>query len=137
MIVADTQLLVYLYVRTEHTEQAEAVFTRDPAWAAPLLWKSEFRNALIGLVRRRVLALDQAVGVARDAESLMVGREYAVVTHQVLALAARSGCTAYDCEFIALAEDLGVPLVTADEQVLAAFPAAAVGPRAFAGAAGS
>jgi len=50
----------------------------------------------------------------------------------VLELAVRSRCTAYDCEFVALAKQLGVPLVTSDRQVLAAFPETAVSPDAFA-----
>jgi predicted nucleic acid-binding protein len=50
-----------------------------------------------------------------------------------LQLAAESGCSAYDCEFVALARDLEVPLVTADRQLLAAFPSTAVSPEAFVG----
>jgi predicted nucleic acid-binding protein len=51
------------------------------------------------------------------------GREYAVVSQRVvLHLAKESGCSAYDCEFVSLAMDLGIPLVTADRQVLRAFP---------------
>jgi predicted nucleic acid-binding protein len=40
-----------------------------------------------------------------------------VASQQVLELAIRSRCSAYDCEFIALAQDLRVPFVTADRQV--------------------
>lgn len=32
------------------------------------------------------------------------------------------GCTAYDCEFVALSQRLGVPLVTLDRALLKAFP---------------
>lgn len=106
---------------------------KDAAWAAPLLWRSEFRNVLSSLVRRRSLSLEDAVQIVAEAERALAGREYAVVSHHVLRLAARSGCSAYDCEFVALAEDLGVPLVTGDRQVLRAFPAAAVAPDAFVG----
>jgi predicted nucleic acid-binding protein len=35
VIVVDTNVLVYLLVLGEHTEQAERVFLRDPMWAAP------------------------------------------------------------------------------------------------------
>jgi len=89
------------------------------------------------LVRRRALGLDDAFRIAREAELVMAGREYAVVTHQVLQLAARSGCTAYDCEFVVLAQDLGVVLVTGDRAILEAFPDAAVALADFAGQAGA
>jgi predicted nucleic acid-binding protein len=131
MIVVDTNLLVYLYVRGQRTQQAEAVLRSDPAWAAPLLWRSEFRNTMAGLIRRQALGLEDALRIAEEAERGMAGREYAVASHEVLRLAAESGCSAYDCEFVSLARDLGLPLVTADRQVLAAFPSTAVAPDAF------
>ncbi len=126
MIVADTNLLVYLYVKGQRTVQAEAAVVRDPVWAAPLLWRSEFRNTLAGLVHKKAVLLDDAMQMTLEAEQWMTGREYAVMSEHVLRLAARSGCSAYDCEYVALAEDLGVPLVTADRQVLAAFPSLSV-----------
>ncbi len=133
MIVADTNLLVYFWVHGEWTSQAEAVLQRDAVWAAPVLWRSEFRNVLVQFVRRGALALDLAHDVVRRAEQMMARQEYTVPAHRVLTLAERSGCSAYDCEFVALAEDLGVPLVTSDVEVLRAFPARAVRPVAFAG----
>ena len=133
MIVADTNLFAYLYIRGEQTSLAEAVFLRDPVWAAPLLWRSEFRNILAGLVRRKTLTRSVAIDLIREAEGWMRGREYAVVSHHVLDLATRSGCSAYDCEFVALAEDLNIKLVTNDRQVLRAFPGSAVSLRAFTG----
>lgn len=122
MIVADTNLLVYLYVEGQRTEQAEAAFAKDPFWVAPLLWRSEFRNTVTGLVRKKALALEDGMRIVDDAERAMAGREYNVLSHDVLQLAARSGCSAYDCEFVALAQDLGVAFVTSDRQVLKAFP---------------
>ena len=132
MIVVDTNLLVYLYLTGQRTAEAEAVASKDAAWAAPLLWRSEFRNALAGLVRGRALAVEEASRIADEAERWMAGREYGVVSHHVLHLAARSGCSAYDCEFVSLAQDLATFLVTADRQVLAAFPGTAVAPKTFA-----
>lgn len=126
MIVADTNLLVYLYVRGQRTTQAEAAVVRDPVWVAPLLWRSEFRNTLVGLVHKKAVLLDDAMHMILEAEQWMTGREYTVMSEHVMRLAARSGCSAYDCEYVALAEDLGVPLVTADRQVLAAFPSLAI-----------
>jgi predicted nucleic acid-binding protein len=131
VIVADANLLVYLFVRGQRTAAAEAVFAREPAWAAPLLWRSEFRNAMIGLVRSRALEFEEALAVVAAAERRMAGREYSLVSYRVLALAQRSGCSAHDCEYVSLAEDLGTRLVTTDRQVLAAFPGTAVSPEDF------
>ena len=49
----------------------------------------------------------------------------------VLDLASRSACTTYDCEFVAVASEHGVPLVTADQQLPRAFPAIAISPAEF------
>jgi predicted nucleic acid-binding protein len=131
MIVADTNLLIYLYVQGQRTEESEAVLQRDALWAVPLLWRSEFRSSLIGLFRAHVLQLDDALVMIDEAERWLTGREYSVLSRQVLTLASRSGCSAYDCEFVALAQDLEVPLVTTDRQILKAFPTIAVPPSAF------
>lgn len=133
MIVADTNLLVYLYVVSTRTAQAEAVFERDSLWVSSYLWRSEFRNTLIGLVRQKTLTLETARHIVDRAESWMAGREYAVSSERVLTLSAESGCSAYDCEFVALAKDLAVQLVTADRDVLKAFPSIAVSIEKFAG----
>ena len=131
MIVADTNLLIYLYVQGQRTQESEAVLQQDAVWTAPLLWRSEFRNVLIRLVRTDALQLEKALAIIDEAERWLTGHEYSVVSRQVLELASRSGCSAYDCEFVALAQDLEVPLVTNDRQILKAFPTIAVSPSAF------
>lgn len=131
MIVADTNLLIYLYVQGQRTQESEAVLQQDAVWAAPLLWRSEFRNVLISLVRTEALPLEKALVIVDEAERWLTGHEYSVVSRQVLELAHRSGCSAYDCEFVALARDLEVPLVTNDRQILKAFQTIAISPSAF------
>jgi len=37
-----------------------------------------------------------------------------------------SNCSAYDCEYVALARDLGTKLVTADENILKEFPSTCI-----------
>ena len=131
MIVVDTNVLVYLLVPGEHTEQAERVFHRDPMWAAPLLWRSEFRNVLAVYMRRRLLSLDQALQLTDNAEILMQGRECEVSSALVLSLVAGTRCSAYDGEFVALADDLRLPLVTSDARLLAEFPTTTIAMDSF------
>lgn len=126
MIVVDSNVLAYLYLPGEHSAKAEALLERDPDWAAPVLWRSEFRNVLAQYLRRKVLRFDQVLAIQSEAESLMSGAEFDVASRSVLELARDSGCSAYDCEFIALALDLGTHLVTMDRELLRAFPACAV-----------
>jgi predicted nucleic acid-binding protein len=52
--------------------------------------------------------------------------EFAPDLRLVLNLVSRSACTAYDCEFAAVASERGMPLVSADQQLPRAFPAIAI-----------
>ncbi len=122
MIVVDTNIIGYLYLSSERSEQAERALLLDPEWVAPVLWRSEFRNVLATYIRKGILSLESALRIMEEATALMRGGEYEVASHQVLALVKESACSAYDCEFIALARDLGVPLVTVDRQILRKFP---------------
>lgn len=122
MIVVDSNVLAYLYLPGDFTVAAEALLTRDPEWTAPLLWRSEFRNILAGYLRRKSLSFDQAAALQAEAEALMAGGEYELDSTSVLELVRDSDCSAYDCEFIALAERLDVKLVTMDKKLLKEFP---------------
>ena len=126
MIVVDTTVLAYLYLPGEYTAIAESLLDRDPEWAAPMPWRSEFRNILAGFMRRGRLNFQQAASVQREAESLLAGSEFDVDSLSVLELVRDSDCSAYDCEFIALAVKLESKLVTLDKKLLAAFPKNAV-----------
>lgn len=126
MIVVDSNILVYLYLPGEHTADAETLLERDSEWAAPVLWRSEFRNVLAGYMRRKTLTFEQAYAVQSEAETLLAGSEFEVDSHAVLELARDSDCSAYDCEFVALASQLNTKLVTLDKKVLRAFPKRAV-----------
>ena len=126
MIVVDTNVLAYLYLPGKFSDAAEALLLRDSEWAVPRLWRSEFRNVLATYMRKGLLAYDDALGIHRKAEAVVAGAEYDVAAAQVLRLARDSGCSAYDCEFIALAEHLGVKLVSEDARLCKAFPNRAV-----------
>jgi predicted nucleic acid-binding protein len=116
-----------------HRGDADAAWQRDSHWIAPTLWRSEFRNVLAGALRQRSLTVEAALQIASVAQALLAGNEFPVADRAVLNLVATSPCSAYDCEFVALAEEQRVPLVTVDRQILRAFPTIAVSLERFVG----
>jgi len=126
VIVVDSNVLAYLYLPGEYTAAAESLLEQDAEWAAPILWRSEFRNILAGYMRRQAISFEQASSLQREAESLLEGAEFEVESSAVLELVRDSDCSAYDCEFIALAMKLDTKLVTMDKKLLRAFPKRAI-----------
>jgi predicted nucleic acid-binding protein len=122
VIVVDTNVVAYLYLPGDHTAKAEALLEQDADWAAPLLWRSEFRNILAGYMRRKALTFEAARDLQLEAESLLAGAEHEVDSRLVLELVRDSDCSAYDCEFVALAMALGTKVVTMDAKLLKSFP---------------
>jgi predicted nucleic acid-binding protein len=133
LIVVDTNVVASLYLASDRSDQAERVLARDPDWAVPLLWRSELRNVLVTYMRHRQLPLADALDIMETAEALLRGREYSVPSLAVLQLAGASRCSSYDCELVALARQLDVPLVTVDGKILAGFPETAIALQVFAG----
>ena len=122
MIVVDTNVVAYLYLPTDFTTAAESLLVSEPDWAAPILWRSELRNILAGYMRRKTLSFEAARDIQAEAEGLLAGNEHEVDSSRVLELVRDSDCSAYDCEFVALAVHLGTRLVTMDAKLRRAFP---------------
>jgi len=131
VIVVDTNIIAYLYLAGERSCQSEELLAHEPDWAAPILWRSELRNVLAHYLCKKLLTLNDVMIILEEAESLMAGNEYEVSSAQVMPLAEKSGCSAYHCEFVALARHLDVPLVTADKKILTQFPDTAQSMEAF------
>ena len=122
MIVVDTNVISYLYLSGERSHQAEQLLSLDPHWCAPVLWRSEFRSVLSRYLRNSLLTFDEALLILEQAEALLGDNEFEVPSAHIMQLVNSSNCSAYDCEFAALAGYLGVPLVTADKRLLREFP---------------
>ncbi len=132
MIVVDSNVVAYYWVNGPLTALAQRVRVKDPDWHAPILWRSEMRSILTGYLRDGSLTGSQITRIMEAAEDALAGREHLVPSTPVLEIAGKSRLSAYDCEFVALASSLSVPLVTADKGVLKAFPDRALTMEAFA-----
>ena len=94
MIVVDTNVLASLLLPGPRTEQAEVLLLQQPQWAAPPLWRSEWRNVLTGYLRLDLLKLPAAIALMQQAEALLAAHDEPVASEQVLHLATSSGCSA-------------------------------------------
>lgn len=131
MIVVDTNIIAYFYLPTPFTIDVEQLHNAEAVWAAPPLWRSEFCNILIQHVKKELIGLDTAIAMLTKANALIGVNEFTIDPVSVLTLASQSGCTAYDCEFIALAKELDTPLITFDKQLLRNFPQIAMKPEHY------
>lgn len=132
MIVVDVNTIAYLWIPGDHTEFAEEALRRDPVWATSILWRSELRNILAGYLRRGDLDRAAADRCIHGAETQLLSHEYILPSALVMDKVSGSMCSAYDCEYVALAEDLNTTLVTTDKQLLREFPKLTTSLREFA-----
>ena len=122
MIVVDANVIAYLLIPGQYTAASEKLLLQDQDWAAPRLWRSEVRNVLANYVRAGQMEWNDAALLFDRASLILGGNEFEVETSDVLRLSKASGCSAYDCEYVALAEFLDLPFVTADAKLRRAFP---------------
>jgi len=126
MIVPDTNLVSYLVIQGTHTSAARAVYARDPVWVLPPLWRSEFLSVLAVSIQAGVLTERQARTAWRTATGLVGTAEEEPDPMAVLGLAVAKGISAYDAQFVALAQMLDTMLVTGDRKLVARCPNRAI-----------
>jgi predicted nucleic acid-binding protein len=122
VIVVDTNVLAYLFIKGEYTEFAEKLLRMDSEWISSPLWRSEFRSVLSLYIRKNKLTIKNATRIAQLAEEFMDGREFQVDSEDVFGLISASKCSSYDCEFVALAQSLKLTLYTSDTKIVKEFP---------------
>lgn len=126
MIVVDTNVIAYLWMKGEFTANAKRLLKSDPDWQAPLLWRSEFRSILSLYIRKKLLSLSESYTIMTEAQKMLKGNEYSIDSLNVLEKVSKYTLSAYDLEFVVLAETLKTKLVTLDKKILSEFPKVAI-----------
>jgi predicted nucleic acid-binding protein len=126
VIVVDSNVIAYCWLNGPKTGLAQRVRVADPDWRVPVLWRSEMRSVLAGYLRDGSLSPAEARRVMRQIEEALAGGEHLVASDAVLKVIEATRLSAYDAEFVALAGELSVALVTEDKAVLKAFPETAL-----------
>lgn len=131
MIVADTNLIAHLCLRSKETSLAEEVFLRDSFWMAPLLWRYEMKNLLVTHQRYTKCDLGENELIYKMAEVIVHEDDTKGNSLAVLKVAKETGLSGYDAEFLSLARRLQLKLVISDQKILKADPVCAISPERF------
>jgi predicted nucleic acid-binding protein len=126
VIVVDANIVVGSVVDSDVSSKARRVASRDRAWILPPLWLYETTSSITTLVRAGALTAELARTALADARQLASDREVPVDQVDVLRVAIRFGISAYDAQYIALAEQYGVRCVTNDRELARRAPMLAV-----------
>ena len=127
VLVADADLVAYFWIEQTRSAAARRVRRRDAAWVVPPLWREAFWSILREHLRTGLMTQEEALRFAEQAEAdLRPGAEHDVETAAVLRLIDETECSARDAAYVALAQALGVPLVTGDRALTRQFPETAV-----------
>ncbi len=122
MIVVDVNIIAYLLIEGTKTALAREVHARDPDWIAPALWRSEFLNILALQLHHRGFGLPAALDLWTTATRLLADGERAVDMPLALQVAATKRISAYDAQYLALAEKSAVICVSEDRELSRKFP---------------
>lgn len=131
MIVPDANLVAYYYLPGPFQVWAQRIIQKDSVWIVPPILVPEFRNILLGFLRTKQLQKKDVIDLASRVELVFSQRTKAISSAHVMELAASAGCSAYDAEYVALAQMLDVKLVTHDKYLLNTFPKTAVSLESF------
>lgn len=131
MIVVDTNVLSYLYFPSDLNASVERLQHRESDWIAPVLWRSEFLNVATLYYRKKLISIQDISEAYEKANEFVITFEIHSEYKDILTLVTSSVCSSYDCEFVALAENLATKLITYDKQLLREFPSLTLTPENY------
>lgn len=131
MIVVDTNIIAYLLIPNDHfTELAINVLEKDKNWLAPALWRYELLSVLTSYHRKELINSEALKSIYNKACEIVETREVLNID-LLLNCINNSKLSAYDCQYVAVARDNNLPLVTQDKKILREFPEVGISPDTF------
>jgi predicted nucleic acid-binding protein len=128
MIVADTNILAYLYFPSDLSSEVQKLENKNEEWIVPSSWRSEFINVATAYYRKGIITIEQATESVKEAVRSFEDYELDADIETIMLFVKKSQCSSYDCQFVALAHQLNIRLLTYDRQILIEFPDIAIKP---------
>jgi predicted nucleic acid-binding protein len=122
MIPVDANILAYYFIDGPFTKLARQVFAKDKEWVVPPLWKHEFISILLKIARQGTKNEAYLLTLLENANALIEGNEKPVDLRQAFHLAIQYRVSSYDAQYLALAQTLGISLLTEDNKLRQSAP---------------
>jgi predicted nucleic acid-binding protein len=122
VLLVDTNIVAYLLIHGTHTEAAQELRQRDSDWRSEAFLLVEFTNVLASSIASRRMSVPLARDFLAKATTLLDGKLIRIAHASALSMAFGYHVTAYDARFLALAQQLGLRLITEDAKLRAAAP---------------
>ena len=123
MVAVDTNIVVALFIRGRFSDDALKLQRKDSVWRTEPFTLAEFSNVLATYQRGRYLSQAAALERLQLAEEFLSPNYVRVSNQSALELALQYRVSAYDARLLAVADQLGLRLITEDIQLRTAAPA--------------
>jgi predicted nucleic acid-binding protein len=121
MIVVDSSVISFLFLEGELTESVKELHRIDSEWITPPILNHEMLNilAVVGTADQAVAPMEE---IWRDIRALLGSRQQVPDPLRSLHLAIELKISGYEAQYVALAQQLNMPLVTEEQRLLEQLP---------------
>jgi predicted nucleic acid-binding protein len=121
VIVADASVVTFLFLEGELSGIVRELYTTDPEWVTPPILNHEMLNILaaVGSAEGNVQGMEE---LWREARGVLGSRQQIPDPQRSLRLAIELGISGYQAQYLALADQLKLPLLTTDALLLDLLP---------------
>lgn len=130
MIVADASVASFLFLEGELTSIVRELFAADPEWITPPILNHEILNILaaVGSLEGDSVAMEE---LWREVRSVFGSRQHIPDPMRSLRLAIELKISGYQAQYVALANQLKLPLLTTDQRLLELLPQSTCRPEEY------
>ena len=119
MIVVDASVVAYLLIEGELTDVARELYRVDSDWVTPPILNHEILSILAAVGTEEQSSQSVEV-IWRDVRALLGTRQQVPDPVNSLRLAVEFGISGFDAQYLSLAQQLNLPLITGDARLIEA-----------------
>jgi len=130
MIVVDASVVAFLFIDGEESGIVRKLYQRDPEWVTPPILNHEMLTILaaVGSMEGDSTAVE---AIWREVRGVLGTRQQIPDPVRSLRLAVELGISGYDAQYLALAAQLHLPLLSCERRLLDALPGRVVNPESY------